>query len=94
MSRSIKHTPYCGDTKTKEAKRRANRHSKSRLLEFDDEVPPSIHRKLSESWHICDYHSIFTLEDWMNCRGKFSDIFRNMSDEEKERSWHKWYKRK
>lgn len=94
MSRSVKHTPYAGDTKSKKAKRRANRQSKSRLLEIDDEVPPSIHRKLSERWEICDYSSIFTLDDWMNGHGKFSDIIRNMSDEEKEQCWNKWYKRK
>ena len=94
MSRSVKHTPYTGDTKKKGAKRRANRQSKSRLLEIYDEVPPSIHRRLSERWNICDFRSIFTLDDWMNGRGKLSETIRNMSDEEKKRCWYKWYKRK
>ena len=93
MSRSYKHTPYCGDTKHKEDKRRANKAF--RKADYNDEVQPSMHRKMTESWNICDYHSRYTFDEWMNMtHGTFSSTIRNMSDEEREENWHKWYRRK
>ena len=97
MSRSYKHTPYCGDKKTKEAKRRANKKYRNLLdrYGFDDTIAPSTHRKATETWNICDFHSIFTLKEWLKL-GKtqrmFSNTVRAMAEEEKIRNWQKWYK--
>lgn len=93
MSRSYKHTPYCGDKKTRWKKRQANKAF--RRMDMDDEVPPSMHRKASESWNICDFYSKIPLDDWMNLKNHYySKAIRDMDDDEREEMWHKSYRRK
>ena len=70
MSRSYKHTPYVGDTKTKWAKRQANKLVRSKLEKWNiqDELDPSWYKKISESWNICDYYSIMTWKEHLAYR--------------------------
>lgn len=107
MSRSYKKTPYCGDTKTKWAKRKANKLVRSKIKKWDiqDNLLPSYYKKISESWNICDYYSIMTWKEHLAYRKRvltrgskpwgmilFED---NDFDIEKEyQLWAKWYKRK
>ena len=96
MSRSYKKTPYAGDTKHKEAKRTANRIFRNRLdkLGIDDQIPPSMHKKMSEPWDICDYYDITTLKEHLQHRKNRTNYYKGgQFDEKKEiRNWCKWYK--
>ena len=103
MSRSYKHTPYAGDTKTKWAKRRANRKYRSFLKQMEEDVPYSHFKKVSESWNICDYYDITTWEEHLRYRRKYHRYIpygmkfleNGEIDIENERKlWQKWYKRK
>ena len=103
MSRSYKHTPYAGDTKTKWAKRQANRKYRSFLKQIEEDVPYSHFKKVSESWNICDYHDITTWEEHLRYRRRhhrytpygMKFLENGEIDIENERKlWEKWYKRK
>lgn len=103
MSRSYKHTPYAGDTKTKWAKRQANRKYRSFLKQIEEDVPYSHFKKVSESWNICDYYDITTWEEHLRYRRKhhrytpygMKFLENGEIDIENERKlWEKWYKRK
>lgn len=97
MSRSYKHTPYAGDKKTKSAKRWANKKYRNQLNGIEDSMPLSAHRKMTETWDICDFHSRFTLTEWLKLSQtsrRFSVTVKRMTEEEKIKNWHKWYKRK
>ena len=63
MSRSYKHTPYCGDTKNKFMKRYASKRFKSLIKRYgiEDQIAPSAFKKYFCSWSICDYYTILTL---------------------------------
>ena len=58
MSRSYKHTPYCGLRKDKFFKKYANRKLRRRKLEHD--LQYKSYRKDFCSWEICDYYEIQT----------------------------------
>ena len=103
MSRSYKHTPYAGDTKTKWAKRQANRKYRSFLKQMEEDIPYSHFKKVSESWNICDYYDITTWEEHLRYRRKhhrytpygMKFLENGEIDIENERKlWEKWYKRK
>ena len=103
MSRSYKHTPYVGDTKTKWAKRQANRKYRSFLKQMEEDIPYSHFKKVSESWNICDYYDITTWEEYLRYRCKHHKytpygmkfLENGEIDIENERKlWQKWYKRK
>ena len=103
MSRSYKHTPYAGDTKTKWAKRQANRKYRSFLKQMEEDVPYSHFKKVSESWNICDYYDITTWEEHLRYRRRhhrytpygMKFLENGEIDIENERKlWEKWYKRK
>ena len=103
MSKSYKHTPYAGDTKTKWAKRQANRKYRSFLKQMEEDVPYSHFKKVSESWNICDYYDITTWEEHLRYRRKhhrytpygMKFLENGEIDIENERKlWEKWYKRK
>lgn len=103
MSRSYKHTPYAGDTKTKWAKRQANRKYRSFLKQMEEDVPYSHFKKVSESWNICDYHDITTWEEHLQYRRRhyryipygMKFLENGEIDIKNERKlWEKWYKRK
>lgn len=100
MSRSYKQTPYCGDTKTKWAKRQANKLVRSKMKKWNiqDDVFPSYYKKISESWNICDYYSIMTLNEWLEMRSNpLHRVYmrhKEYNEEEEIQNWCKWYKRK
>ena len=105
MSRSYKHTPYAGDTKTKWAKRQANKLVRCRLKKWNiqDNISPSLYKKVSESWNICDYYDITTWEEHLRYRRRhhrytpygMKFLENGEIDIENERKlWEKWYKRK
>ena len=103
MSRSYKHTPYASDTKTKWAKRQANRKYRSFLKQMEEDIPYSHFKKVSESWNICDYYDITTWEEHLRYRRKhhrytpygMKFLENGEIDIENERKlWEKWYKRK
>ena len=103
MSRSYKHTPYAGDTKTKWAKRQANRKYRSFLKQMEEDIPYSHFKKVSESWNICDYYDITTWEEHLRYRRRHHRytpygmrfLENGEIDIENERKlWEKWYKRK
>ena len=103
MSRSYKHTPYAGDTKTKWAKRQANRKYRAFLKQMEEDIPYSHFKKVSESWNICDYYDITTWEEHLRYRRRhhrytpygMKFLENGEIDIENERKlWEKWYKRK
>lgn len=97
MSRSYKKTPYAGDRKTKWAKRQANKLVRSKLKRWNiqDDISPAYYKKMSESWNICDFHNIFTLDQWMKDKWNLRRWEReNTSEKKKIWEWYKWYKRK
>ena len=55
MSRSYKHTPRCGDRKSKYSKRRANRIVRRVGVEDSFSLLYGGYKKLFESWNICDF---------------------------------------
>ena len=105
MSRSYKKNPYVtdgygGDRKAN--KRIANRKVRRRVNTMDDDMPARLqHKKMTESWDICDYKWRMTREEaihWFNER---------MTDEATEyfkkryptleawlKYWEKCYRRK
>ena len=105
MSRSYKHTPYAGDTKTKWAKRQANRKYRSFLKQMEEDIPYSHFKKVSESWNICDYYDVTTWKEHLAYRKRVIAMGRKPwgmilfedgdFDIDKEyQLWRKWYKRK
>ena len=56
MSRSYKHTPYCGDRKDKILKQYANRRLRRKKL--DIEYQYNAYKKAFPSWDICDYYEV------------------------------------
>lgn len=105
MSRSYKHTPYCGDKKTKWAKRQANKLVRSKLERWNmqDEISPAWYKKISDSWNICDYYNITTWKEHLRHRRKYHGYipygmkFLENGEIDIENEWNlfqKWYKRK
>lgn len=98
MSRSYKHTPYCGDRKTRWAKRYANKRVRNYFKKFkieDECLSHSYYKKISQSWNICDYYSIFTLNEWLDWKFEKREWIKNGYNEERAISeWYKWYIRK
>lgn len=61
MSRSYKHTPYCGMKKDQFFKKYSNRklrHNKN--YEDDENLQYSQYKKKTDTWSICDYDEIGT----------------------------------
>ena len=74
MSRSYKKNPYVTDHKrksTKQSKRLANRIVRRRVNQ-DEDMPARLHhKKMTESWNICDYRWRMTEAEaieWYNYR--------------------------
>ncbi len=66
MSRSYKKNPYVTDGYGKNRKRykRTANHVVRRLLKQDEDMPSRInHKKMTETWMICDYRWRMTRED-------------------------------
>ena len=71
MSRSYKKNPYVTDhsANTKSMKRIANRTVRRRLKNNEDMPARLQHKKMTESWEICDYKWRMTREEaiqWYN----------------------------
>ena len=98
MSRSYKKTPYCGDRKHKEDKRKANKIFRSKIerMALDDQIEPGSFKKYFQSYDICDMYSIFTLKQYLyirKARRGFQGYRHGEYDEMREiRNWHKWYR--
>jgi len=101
MSRSYKKTPGGGDSKGKDNKRLAN-HKVRQALKKNLELPRkgTKHKRVYNSWEICDYFDISTFEEYWNYRLKiwynwghlYDDSY---PDKEKEyQNWCKYYRRK
>ena len=69
MSRSYKKHPFGGYCKTdKTAKKRFNKTVRRKLK--DEEDLPSkgnFHKKMNETWEICDGNQMFTVNDALKC---------------------------
>lgn len=64
MSRSYKHTPYCGDGKGKVKKRFANKSVRAWLKEHPEEIlRKSSFKKCYEQYDICDWYFICLQEE-------------------------------
>ena len=62
MSRSYKHTPYCGLQKSKFYKKYSNRQIR-RNKNYDEDyenLQHSQYKKQTDAWDICDYYEIGT----------------------------------
>ncbi len=105
MSRSYKHTPYCGLKKDKFFKNYANRKLRHRKLDHD--LQHRSYKKDFCSWEICDYYEIETknFEEYYKSRVQRWRENRNrwyMADydepcptrEECWKEYQKWYIRK
>jgi len=75
MSRSYKRHPFVTDhhrRTTKENKRLANRMVRRRIADMDEDMPARLqHRKMTESYDICDYKWRMTKQeaiDWYEDR--------------------------
>ncbi len=100
MSRSYKHTPYCGDRKNKFMKRYANRIVRQKKL-LDIYPQYAGYKRTMESWDICDYKTVGeTFEQyyarevhwWKEWGSKYIEPFPDRSDCKKQ--YDKWYLRK
>ena len=88
MSRSYKKNPYVTDHSqgTKSMKRIANRTVRRRLKE-DEDMPARLkHKKMTESWDICDYK-------WRTTREEAIQWYYEMMNRNDYRSeyWKKYY---
>ena len=103
MSRSYKKNPVVTDKSsgTKLMKRIANRRVR-RSLKNDEDMPARLqHKKMTESWDICDYRWRMTREDAINwyeyaIEHKASDYFKKRYPtlEAWLEYWEKCYRRK
>ena len=101
MSRSYKKNPYVTDHKrrsTKQSKRLANRRVRRSLENYEYTPARSQHKKMSESWDICDYKWRMTREDaieWYKYN-EATEYFRKHYPtlEDWLLYWEKCYKRK
>lgn len=92
MSKSYKHTPYCGDNKGTKKKRFAWK----RVRQWQKENPDFLlqggdYKKLYCSYDICDYYWI---ETWAEYWKNYQEIYDNPNQEETYRKWYKYYKGK
>jgi hypothetical protein len=103
MSRSYKHTPYCGLKKNKFFKNYANRRLRRKKLEHD--LQHKSYQKDFCSWEICDYYEIETKnfeEYYKSCLQRWQErqsewYWQDEPLPTKEECWkeyQKWYIRK
>ena len=101
MSRSYKHTPRCGETKHKFAKKQANRVVRRNKLR-EDYPQHGGYRKRTEWWDICDYETVgetfeqyyqAEVSSWLKWRKCFTN--RPYPDrKEVRKEYDKWFIRK
>ena len=102
MSRSYKKNPYVTDhsSGTKSMKRIANRRVR-RSIKNDEDMPARLqHKKMTESWDICDYRWRMTRQDaieWYNDNSQYKSSYfkkRYPTLEAWLKYWDKCYRRK
>jgi len=108
MSRSYKKNPYVTDHKrkvSKAAKRIAN-HSFRQQVAQDEDIPARTqHKKMTDSWNICDYRWRMTREEaiqwyneqleWQKNKGSLTYFLKRYPTLEAWlQYWEKCYKRK
>ena len=100
MSRSYKKNPYCTDStrKVTRRKKRVANHSFRNKIKNNEELPSlNHHKKLTESWIICDYKNRMTREEaieWYNSFGIHKKHGRFKSLDSWLTYWEKCYRRK
>lgn len=69
MSRSYKHTPYCGDNKGKAKKRNANAKVRTKMKDLDFILANgNAYKKVYESYNICDFGWVTSWQEyWEIC---------------------------
>ena len=77
MSRSYKHTPYCGDRKSKDMKRFANKRVRQRLKHSDYLPVAAEYKRMFESYDICDF---------CTCEYSFEEYYLREVN-----FWYQWY---
>ena len=96
MSRSYKHTPRCGETKHKFAKKQANRIVRRNKL-TEDYPNHAGYKKMFCRWDICDYETVgITFEQffagevdsWYRWPHKYGEPFPT-----REEAWKEYQKR-
>lgn len=64
MSRSYKKNPYVTEGGDKKSRKRVANRTVRRRLKTDEDMPARLqHKKMTESWDICDYKWRMTRED-------------------------------
>ena len=107
MSRSYKKNPYVTDhsSSTKMKKRLANRTVRQRLKNDEDMPARPQHKKMTETWNICDYRWRMTREEaiqwyneqleWQKSKGSLTYFLKRYPTLESWlKHWEKCYRRK
>ena len=109
MSRSFKHTPRCGDDKSRGYKRISNRKIRHKLKKEDFENNEntggrnhSYFKRMTQTWDICDYESVGeTFEQYFANQVQLNNILRNaginqkpLKKEEMEKEYKRLFIRK
>lgn len=99
MSRSYKHTPWCGDIKGPNKKKYASHRVRSKIKNWDYLPQGNEYKRLYESWDICDFGCRTTWnEHWHNIIRlwhMWGYKFEPYPDKKKEYwNWYKYHKRK
>ena len=95
MSRSYKHTPYCGDTKHN--KEVANRRIRRKMRNPEFEMANGkAYKKHYCSWEICDFCHKKSFESYYRSSVERAIRFNEPipSKEKLYKQWYKWYKMK
>ena len=84
MSRSYKHTPYCGMKKDRELKNYANR--RIRRMKIEEDIPNyNSYKKMFPSWDICD---------WYFMPGSFNAYYKDeVNSYQHYQNIYPWYKK-
>lgn len=99
MSRSFKHTPRCGDDKSRGWKQIYNRRlrAKERIaLNEDDETMSSgsraEYKKVNNGYDICDFESLrYTFEEYWDWIVKYYEKY-DKPIPDKKQAYRDWYK--
>ena len=99
MSRSYKHTPSCGEGKSKFMKHYSNRVIRQKLKSEDYILKGNDYRKVIEPWNIEDYRWYNTFAMYIARHKNYINIcYYYVDDDETEddlyKEWSKWYFRK
>lgn len=88
MSRSYKHTPYCGD------KKRNKNLANQKVRRSKGLFQGSLFKKLYSAWDICDYYHIDSFEEFYKSQLEYWYKKEPYTKEQALKDWNKYYKRK